>query len=136
VSTDHEEIRLLMYNYSFHVDKREFDELGALLADATFSLSWPAEGIETGEIRGEEDIKRFYSEHLAGRRPSRHVITNVAIDVDPPGETASVYAYLTSVGYPPEPPSVLLSGHYEDRFRKVSGKWRFVQKACFMDLPG
>jgi 3-phenylpropionate/cinnamic acid dioxygenase small subunit len=136
MDTDYEQIRRLIYIYSFYVDKREFDELGALLADATFWLSWPAEGIETGEIRGEEEIKQFYSQHLAGRRPSRHVITNVVIDIDASGDTASAYAYLTSVGHPPEPPAVLLSGHYEDRFARVNGRWRFVQKACIMDLPG
>jgi hypothetical protein len=135
MGSDHEQIMRLINVYSYHVDKREFDELGALLAHATFWLSWPAEGIETGEIRGEEAIKRYYAEHLAARRPSRHVITNVVIDVAGDGESASAYAYLTSVGHPPEGPAVLLSGHYEDRFEKVDGAWRFTQKACIMELP-
>ena len=82
MSADHEEIRYLLATYSFCVDNREFERLGELLADAVFRLTWTAEGIETGEIRGREEIERFYAEHLAGRRPSRHVITNVAIDLD------------------------------------------------------
>ncbi len=134
--TDHEEIQYLLAKYSFFVDYREFEKLGALLADAVFRLTWEAEEIETGEIRGREAIEAFYAEHLTGRRPSRHVITNVAIDVDETGESAEVFAYLTSVGHPPTPPSVLLSGHYELQLAKRGGRWRFTQLYVVMDLPG
>ena len=134
--TDHEQIQYLLARYSFFVDYREFEKLGELLADAVFRLTWESQGVETGEIRGREAIEAFYAEHLAGRRPSRHVITNVAIDVDEAGENAEVFAYLTSVGHPPSPPSVLLSGHYENRFAKVDGRWRFTQLYVVMELPG
>jgi len=135
VSSDHEEIQYLLAKYSFYVDYREFEKLGELLSDAVFRLSWPAEGVETGEIRGRSAIEAFYAEHLADRRPSRHVITNVAIDVDEAGENAEVFAYLTSVGHPPSPPTVILSGHYENRFAKVEGRWRFEQLYVVMELP-
>jgi hypothetical protein len=134
--TDHEEIQYLLAKYSYYVDYREFEKLGALLADAVFRLTWEAEGIETGEVRGREAIEAFYDEHLTGRRPSRHVITNVAIDVADTGESAEVFAYLTSVGHPASGPSVLLSGHYENRFAKVDGRWRFTQLYVVMELPG
>lgn len=133
--TGHEEIRYLLAKYSFYVDYREFEQLGELLADAVFRLTWEAEGIETGEIRGREAIEAYYVEHLTGRRPSRHLITNVAIDLDQAGESAEVFAYLTSVGHPPSPPSVLLSGHYENRLAKVDGRWRFTQLYVLMELP-
>jgi hypothetical protein len=136
VVTDHDEIQYLLAKYSFYVDYREFEKLGELLADAVFRLTWEAEGIETGEIRGREAIERFYEEHLADRRPSRHVITNVAIDLDEAGESADVFAYLTSIGHPSSPPSVLLSGHYENRFAKIGGRWRFTQLSVVMELPG
>jgi len=131
---DHEAIRNLIAAYSFVLDRRRFEELGALLADAVFSLSWPAEGIETGEIRGREAIERYYAEHLEERRPSRHVITNVSIEIEEGGESAHVEAYLTSVGYSPGE-VVLLSGRYEDRFERVEGEWRFARKHCVMELP-
>jgi hypothetical protein len=134
---DVEAIRYLQAIYSLYVDDRRYDELGELLSDAVFRLTWEAEGIETGEIRGAEAIIDYYREHQRDRRPSRHVITNEAIDVAEDGQSAVAYSYLTSVGYPPdrEPPTVLLSGHYEDRFQKIDGRWRFTQKYCVMDLP-
>jgi 3-phenylpropionate/cinnamic acid dioxygenase small subunit len=129
---DYEAIRQLMYRYSFYVDQRDYDKL---LAHATFSLIWQTEGIEHTGIRGAEEIRAYYANHQKDRRPSRHVVTNVLIEIAEDGQTASVYAYVTSVGHPPEPPSVLLSGHYEDRFEKIDGEWRFTQKTCIMDLP-
>ena len=133
--TDEETIRQLLYKYSFYVDERDYEKLGELLADATFSLIWKTEGIEDVGIRGADAIRAYYADHQRDRRPSRHVITNAVIEVDEGGRSASVYAYLTSVGHPPEPPSVLLSGHYEDRFEKIDGEWRFTRKTCVMDLP-
>lgn len=135
MSDDHEAIRHLIYTYAFHLDKREYPKVASLLADATVSLSWPAENVEERGIRGIEAIERFYSNAFEGRRPSRHVITNLIIDLDESGEAASVYSYLTSVGHPPQPPSVLLSGHYEDRFTKVDGEWRFSRKDIVVELP-
>lgn len=131
---DHEAIRNLLASYSFVLDRRRFEELGALLADATFSLSWPAEGVETGEIRGRERIERFYSEHMDGRRQSRHVITNARIEIEPGGDAAAVEAYLTSVGYDPGE-VVILSGRYEDRFERLGGEWRITRKHIVMELP-
>ena len=135
---DIEAIRLLQATYTFLVDGRRYEELGELLADAVFRLTWEAEGIETGEIRGAEAIVAYYQQHQRDRRPSRHLITNEAIEVAADGQSAASYSYLTSVGYPPgppEPPSVLLSGHYEDLFEKIDGRWRFTRKYCVMDLP-
>jgi hypothetical protein len=132
---DVEAIRHLQATYSFMVDGRRFDELGELLSDAAFRLTWDAVGIETGEIRGAAEIAAYYEQHLQGRRPSRHVITNEAIDVATDGWHATAYAYVTSVGYSPGPVTVLLSGHYEDRFAKIEGSWRFTRKYCVMDLP-
>jgi 3-phenylpropionate/cinnamic acid dioxygenase small subunit len=132
---DYEAIRQLLYRYSFYVDQRDYEKLGELLADATFSLIWQTEGIEHTGIRGRDEIIAYYANHQRDRRPSRHVITNAVIEIDQDGQTATAYAYLTSVGHPPQPPSVLLSGHYEDRFQKTDGEWRFTQKTCIMELP-
>jgi hypothetical protein len=132
---DVEAIRYLQATYSFLVDGRRYEELGELLADAVFRLTWEAEGIESGEIRGAAEIAAYYDRHLQGRRPSRHMITNEAIDVAADGESADVYAYLTSVGYSPDGQTVTLSGHYEDLFAKIDGRWRFTRKYCVMDLP-
>lgn len=132
---DIEAIRRLIYRYSFYVDRREFELLGDLLAEAVFRLTWESEGVETGEIVGKAEIEAWYANHLKNRRPSRHVITNVVIDVAEDGDSATAEAYITSVGYDPEPPPVLLSGHYEDRFEKRDGEWLFTQKYCVMELP-
>jgi hypothetical protein len=132
---DIEAIRHLQATYSFMVDGRRLDELGELLSDSVFRLTWEAEGIESGEVRGAAEIAAYYEQHLQSRRPSRHVITNEAIDVAADCRSATAYAYITSVGYSPGPQTVLLSGHYEDLFAKIDGRWRFTRKYCVMDLP-
>lgn len=132
---DVEEIRRLQANYSFLVDRRDHEGLGEMLADAVFRLTWEANGIETGPITGAAEIAAYYRSHQRGRRESRHVITNEAIEVAADGLTASAYAYLTSVGYGPEPPVVILTGHYEDTFANIDGIWRFTRKHCVMELP-
>jgi hypothetical protein len=132
---DHEAIRQLLYTYSFYLDRREYSKLGELLAASTFELDWDTEDEHTGLIRGREEIEGFYADHQAERRPSRHVITNAVIEIDPDGRTASAYSYLTSIGHPPEPPAVMLNGRYEDRFEKIDGIWRYTQKYCVMELP-
>lgn len=136
MSADHEAIRNLIATYSFVLDRRQFSELGELLADAVVELSWPAEGVETGPISGRAEIERFYSEHLSGRRPSRHVITNIAIEVAADGGSARAESYLTSVGFDPgsrEP--VILCGRYEDEYLKADGEWRTTRKYIVMELP-
>src|SRR5580704_13589128 len=94
---DIEAIRHLQATYSFLVDGRRYEELGELLADAVFRLTWEVEGIETGEIRGAAAIVAYYQEHQRDRRPSRHVITNEAIEVAADGQSAASYSYLTSI---------------------------------------
>ena len=135
MSNHFEAISQLTHVYSTHVDERDFERLGALLAEATFSLLWTSQKIDTGEIRGREEIESFYRDYLADKPPTRHVITNLIVEADEGGGRASARSYLTAIRYRPGEAGVILSGRYEDEFELVDGAWRFRRKGVIMELP-
>lgn len=62
--------------------------------------------------------------------PMRHVVTNVVIDVDGDDATSESYLQILSVG--PQP-SVMTTGVYHDRLRRVDGCWRFTERVMEPD---
>lgn len=130
---DHEQIRRLIAEYALAVDEHSFDRLAELLGAATLSLTWEGRGIATGDLVGGEAIRGFYVGYLAGGAPTRHVITNLIIDVE--GDTARVFSYITAFKHPPDGPATIINGHYEDRFERDGDGWRFREKRIVMELP-
>jgi hypothetical protein len=128
-------IENLIASYAFLVDDGEFAKLGNLLADADFSLNGgPA-------VKGAEAIERLARETLRtyddGTPRTRHVTTNIFIEVNGPEGTASATAYFTVFqslpGFPLQP---IASGRYRDRFEKRDGQWRFTQRHVTTSFAG
>ena len=74
----------------------------------------------------------------SGTRRTKHITTNVLIDVDEDAGTASARSYwvlLTSES-PDTPITISLAGSYHDRFARVDERWRFVERRYFVDLQG
>jgi hypothetical protein len=77
---------------------------------------------------------------LAGgslRFHSRHVTTNLIVDVDEEGGTASARSSVTilqATGKLPLQPIVV--GRYEDEFRRAGGSWRFAARRVDFQLIG
>jgi hypothetical protein len=73
-----------------------------------------------------------------------HQVSNLAIEVDPSGETASGRARITVLQQVPAaddrpafPLQPVLVGRYEDRYRRAAdGSWRFVSRVMHVDLLG
>ena len=72
-------------------------------------------------------------EGLLGITPRRHWISNVVIDVD--GDEATAASYLLEVSATSKP-SVLMSGVYRDRIRRVDGTWRLSERVFVADGDG
>lgn len=78
---------------------------------------------------------RIYAE--TGTPRTKHVTTNVIIEVDESADAATAKSYFTvfqsAEGLSLQP---ILAGRYRDSFERVSGKWRFRQRQVIPDLFG
>ena len=72
-----------------------------------------------------------------GTPRTKHVTTNLVVDVDEAGDAATAGAYFTVLQATVELPlQIIVAGRYADRFARVGGKWRFSERLIHMDLQG
>jgi len=129
-------IERLIALYAHLVDSGDFAGLGELLADASIGT----EGIE-GALAGREAIEKMFAStvrlYADGTPRTRHVTTNVIVDVDDDGITASARSYFTVMqateGFSLQP---VVAGTYRDRFEILDATWRFVERRFSVDLVG
>jgi hypothetical protein len=128
-------IENLIATYAFLVDDGEFAELGGLLADADFSLNGgpAAHGRDAVERLAHETLQTYED----GTPRTRHVTTNIIIEVDERAGTATSRSYFTVFqslpGFPLQP---IASGRYQDRFQQRDGRWRFIQRLVTTSFTG
>jgi hypothetical protein len=123
----------LMTDYTRFVDFGEAARIADLFsADGV----WEADGVR---MDGRDAIRAGFSARQGvGRRTSRHVITNVAVDVVGP-EEATALSYLVNYRHdsrsgtaerpaPVDHPKFV--GEYHDRFVRTADGWRFARRRC------
>jgi hypothetical protein len=125
---DRSQIEQLIYEYTFRLDGGDFEGFGELFADAEWGLL--ADGLIGFSLRGTEEVTAWVRENIRvydGLPMTSHVTTNVIVDVDGGGESASARSYLTVFqGVPSDfPLQVIFTGGYRDTFAKRGGVWRF-----------
>jgi len=136
------EITALVHSYALLLDQGNMDGVTALFAHSTWH-SEPAEVVVSGSeqvLQGSEAVKPVYAGiKLYGGTPrTKHLITNLTVDVEPGASTASSQCYWTVIQgiVPGEPINVILSGQYIDEFHKVDGAWCFADRLIRVDLSG
>jgi hypothetical protein len=89
---------------------------------------------------GPEAVKAFHQANgifYDGVPNTRHVISNLHIEIAEDGLTASGRSYVTIfqavTDFPLQP---VFIGQYQDKFKKVDGKWRFAERECEPYLAG
>ena len=127
-------IENLIATYAELVDDGDFAGVGILLADATFTGG-------AGSVSGREAIEKMLRDSLVvyddGTPRTKHVTTNVAIEVDEEAGTAVSRSYFTALQALPDLPlQPIVSGRYQDRFERRDGQWRFVDRRVQTDLVG
>jgi hypothetical protein len=137
MATDIEKITNLAHFYAEQVDTANFDAIGKLFEDGATECF--LEGAPNGgRCVGAEEVMRWYRASVAvheGRSGTRHVITNLIVDVAEDGLTASARSYFTVLQCLPDfPLQMVAAGRYHDRFRKVGDEWRFVEKILHGDF--
>ena len=72
-----------------------------------------------------------------GRPRTRHVITNLIIEVAPADRSARARSYFTVMQCLPDfPLQIIAAGRYHDFFEKADTGWRFVGKHIHADYMG
>jgi 3-phenylpropionate/cinnamic acid dioxygenase small subunit len=133
-SSSHRTIENLIATYAELVDDGDFAGVGTLLAGAVFTGS-------AGSVRGRDAIEKTLRDNLIvyedGTPRTKHVTTNIVIEVDEQAGTAVARSYFTALQALPDMAlQPIVSGRYHDRFERRDGQWRFVERSVQTDLLG
>jgi hypothetical protein len=135
---DYLAIKNLIHRYPQCADKGDFAEVGRLLGDATMGHhgdepSYLAEGAEKFAEIYAATVRRFPGRNTPR---TRHLIGNVIIEDDGP-DRARAESYVTVFQQTDTMPlQPIIGGTYFDRFAKLDGEWRMVERFEDMELVG
>ncbi len=133
--SDSDAIAAIIYAYAERLDAGDFDGVAALFTHATLRTDR-----RTEIRRGAAEALELYRSMVTlydGRPCTKHVITNLVIDVDASGDSASARSYFTVFQARPELPlQAIIAGRYQDRFARIAGAWHLTDRLICSDLIG
>jgi 3-phenylpropionate/cinnamic acid dioxygenase small subunit len=117
-----------MYRYAECVDTADFDGIGELFAHGEITNA----GVP-GAIVGARAVADLYRTtnrvHADGTLMTRHLTTNVLVDIDEAADTATARStfvvFQATADVPLQP---IVTGRYRDRFARTDGTWHFAQR--------
>jgi len=123
--TSKEEILRLLTKYSRTVDSGDLDGFAELFSNG----EWYVEG--TSPSVGSDEIRQAVTSQIIiyddGTPRTRHVNSNIDIEVDEESGTATCQRYVTILQQTESHPlQVIASGDYKDSFVKRNGTWSFA----------
>ena len=122
----HEEILALMHRYTYLIDRGNLEGFAGLFA----SGEWGAEGDKL--LTGSEMLEMLRREvtlYPDGTPRTRHVVTNIELDVDEEHGVAKGQSYITLFQQTDDfPLQVIFSGEYHDEFVRENDVWRFDKR--------
>lgn len=129
------QIENLVYAYARRIDAGDLAGVAELFSHGRISSGGAVfEGAEQ-VLRLYEGATRLYDDD--GTPHTRHLTTNVAVEVDETAGTATAHSYYTVIqqtdALPLQP---IIAGHYQDTFHRVDGDWWFDTREMFVDLTG
>ena len=130
----HAAIETLIFSYAERVDLGDFEGAGELFAHG--ERRFGPEGTPLGGPALAEALRSSFRMHDGSPR-TKHVTTNVLIDVDEEAGTATARSYFTVPQATREMPLQLIAaGRYHDAFERVDGVWRFRSRVILLDHQG
>ena len=126
-------IERLMVEYTRRTDAGDWDGVGELFARGVFQAS-------LGRALGGTDLVGARRRDIRlhdGHPRTKHVVTNLMLDVDEAAGEARARAYYTLVqGTADVPLGVIGVGRYHNEFERGGGEWRIRRFNSYMDLRG
>jgi 3-phenylpropionate/cinnamic acid dioxygenase small subunit len=129
------EIENLVYTYAERIDAGDLAGVAELFRHGRIEA---APGVI---VEGAEKVRRLYEGSTRlyedGTPRSRHVTTNVIVEVDDDAGTAAARAsYVVFQQTDELPLQPIIAGRYRDTFHRVDGDWCFDTRQMFVDLTG
>jgi hypothetical protein len=128
-------IQSLMNHYCFAIDRGDLEGFAALFEHGTLHI----EGDPAGGATGRDAVLAMVRNVTLydGKPQTKHVLTNVQIDVDEAAGTATAQSYVTVFQALPDfPLQPIFLGHYRDLFERTGANWRFRERRISPDLVG
>ena len=127
-------IAALIHCYAELLDAGDLDGVAELFADADYGSP------NQGRIHGSAAVRKVYEPvilHDDGTPRTKHVISNVTIEVEQDATAAAARSYFTVLqAVDGLPLQAIIAGRYHDRFAFVDGEWRFAERMILPDLIG
>ena len=99
------------------------------------SLDSPAVGQHSGHAAIRAFAERFAAQRAGGTQ-FRHMVTNIAADIEPGGDRARATAYLLVLISRDGKSRRLPPGRYEcELVKSADGQWRFQRRVVILDHP-
>lgn len=128
-------IENLIATYAERVDAGDFPGLGELFADGAFG------GQGDMVVRGREPVEKVFRAMVRvyedGTPRTKHVTTNIRIEVDEASGTAVSHSYVTVFQALPDMAlQPIVAGRYRDVFERRKDVWCFVERKFTSELVG
>lgn len=130
-------IENLIYCYAERIDNGDLEGVAELFRDAEIAST-----VHNVCRTGFDEVLKMYElscrlYESTGTPLTKHLTTNVIIELDESGREANARSYYTVIqaadSLPLQP---IISGRYRDLFRKVEGRWQFARREMIVDLIG
>ena len=127
----------LIYSYAERIDKGDFAGVAEVLEHATLTFEGFADAIS-----GREAIEKLYTNttrrYKDGTPRTKHVMTNVIVEIADDGAHAASRSYFTVLQAVPGELSLqaVIAGRYRHSYEKVDGRWRVATMHIIIDLTG
>lgn len=132
---DHLAIQELAYRYAYHADRKEWDAVLDLFVD---DCLFDETSIGIPLMDGKDAIRAYFNGDLiASVDYFVHYVTNHII-LDYSGDHARGTCYILGTGKLKDGTKVDVTGHKDDEYVKVEGRWRFKTRVfkIFSDPEG
>jgi SnoaL-like domain len=131
-------ISKLIITYAERVDLGDFAGVGVLFEHSTYRSALGDDVVTyTGSGDVQSTMETMVKRYDDGTPRTKHVTTNLIIDVDDGAGTATGKSYFTVLQQVDDLPlQVIIAGRYHDRFERVGGEWQFSDRLIFSDLIG
>lgn len=135
--TPAESITKLIYTYAERIDAGDFAGVAEVFAHATLTFEGfddAVSGVPAVQALYERTTRRYED----GTPRTKHVMTNVMVDVDEAGTAAASRSYFTVLQAVPgalvlQP---VIAGRYRHTYTCSGGRWEFASMHIIVDLVG
>jgi hypothetical protein len=136
---DETAIANLVHRYAELIDAGDYGGVGQLFEHGAIRA---VQGDAVTTVGGRAEVQAFYERYTrrfpdSGTPKTKHLTTNLIIEVDGDRSTATCRSYFTVLqacdGFPLQP---IIAGRYHDTLERVGGAWRFADRLIHSDLVG